>query len=100
MTILFLQTKNKDIHVKITKIPSWYGMAFRGSSDPLMKDIKLRYALQHAINRQEIVDKIFLGFGFPHHMFVDWHELGQDSTIKWEFNPDKARRLVKALPIG
>jgi len=87
--------KNKNLNVKITKIPSWFGMAFRGTTDPLMYDIKLKRAFEHAINRQEIVDKIFLGFGFPHHMFADWHELGQDSTVKWEFDPEKARRLVK-----
>ena len=70
-------------------------MAFRGTNDPLMRDIKLKYAFQHAINRQEIVDKIFLGQGFTHHMFVDWHELGNDPSFKWEFNPEKARKLVK-----
>ena len=87
--------KNKSLRVKISKIPSWFGMAFRGTTDPLMNDIKLKYAFQHAINRQEIVDKIFLGLGFTHHMFSDWHELGTDPSIRWEFNPEKARRLVR-----
>lgn len=86
---------NPQLRVKVSKIPSWYGIAFRGTTDPLMKDIKLKYAFQHAINRQEILDKIFLGQGFPQYMFADWHELGQDPTVKWEFNPDKARQLVK-----
>ena len=87
--------KNKNVSVKVSKVPSWFGMAFRGTTDPLMNDVKLKYAFQHAINRQEIVDKIFLGLGFPHHMFVDWHEWGQDAKVKWEFDPAKARRLVK-----
>ena len=52
-------------------------------------------AFTYAINRQEIVDKIFLGEGYPMYMFASRSELGYDPSIVYEFNPDRARELVK-----
>ena len=52
-------------------------------------------AFSYAINRLEIVDKIFLGEGYPLYMFASKSELGYDPKIKYEFNPDKARKLIQ-----
>jgi len=87
--------ENKNIVVKkISDVPSFYGMGTRPRHFPLLKDLKLQAALTHAINRQEIIDKIYLGEGFPLYMYAERSELGFDPNIKIEFNPEKARKLV------
>jgi len=60
-----------------------------------MADFKFQMALTHAINRQEIVDKVFLGEGYPLYMYASKSELGYDPTIKFDFDPALARKLVK-----
>ncbi len=54
-----------------------------------------KFALNHAINRQEMVDKIFLGKGYPLYMYANTAELGYNPSIKWEFNPEKAKAFLK-----
>jgi len=92
-----VQLKNdKSIVVKkISDVPSFYGMGTRPRQYPLLKDLKLQAALTHAINRQEMIDKIYLGEGFPLYMYAERSELGFDPKIKIEFNPTKARTLLK-----
>jgi peptide/nickel transport system substrate-binding protein len=86
----------KHVKVKSTsQVPSLYGVAYRCLTYPSMKDKKLKRAINHAINRQEIVDKIFLGEGYPLYMYASKSELGYDPTFAYEFNPDKARKLLK-----
>jgi len=80
---------------KTSDVPSFYGMATRPREFPLLKDFKLQAALTHAINRQEMIDKIYLGEGFPLYMYAERSELGFDPKIKIEFNPTKARTLLK-----
>jgi len=80
---------------KISDVPSFYGMGTRPRQHPLLKDLKLQAALTHAINRQEMIDKIYLGEGFPLYMYAERSELGFDPKIKIEFSPKKARTLLK-----
>jgi peptide/nickel transport system substrate-binding protein len=85
-------------HVKVkstSQVPSLYGVAYRCLTYPSMKDKKLKRAINHAINRQEIVDKIFLGAGYPLYMYASKSELGYDPGFAYEFNPHKARQLLK-----
>ncbi len=85
-----------DIKVKKTSnVPSFFALATKPLLYPIMQDFKFQMALTHAINRQEIIDKVFLGEGYPMYMYASKSELGYDPTVKFEFNPDKARKLVK-----
>ncbi|MBW1641686.1 MAG: ABC transporter substrate-binding protein, partial [Deltaproteobacteria bacterium] len=90
-----LKDNQNIILKKISDVPSFYGMGTRPRQYPLLKDLKLQAALTHAINRQEIIDKIYLGEGFPLYMYAERSELGFDPNIKIEFNPTKARSLLK-----
>ncbi|MBW2085454.1 MAG: ABC transporter substrate-binding protein [Deltaproteobacteria bacterium] len=88
--------RNKRIKIKRSdQTPNFFEIAFRTLTDDIIKDRKLRLAFQYAINRQEIVDMVFFGEGYPHYMNADHLELGYDPTYKVEFNPEKARELVK-----
>ncbi len=89
-------SRNKNIVIKReSTAPSMYALAGRADNYPILKDTDFSLAFTYAINRQEIVDKIFLGEGYPMYMFASRSELGYDPSIVYEFNPDRARELVK-----
>lgn len=91
--------QNKRIKVKRSATaPSLFVhdflLATKGIKDDI-KDVKLRLAFQHAINRQEIVDKVFFGEGYPLYMYAGKNELGYDPTLSYVYDPELARKLIK-----
>ena len=84
-------------HIKVKKVitPSLYYLSIKPCIFPMLNDIKIRKAINHGINRQEIIDKIFLGEGFPLYMWANPGELGYDPTYKVEYNLEKAKKLLK-----
>jgi peptide/nickel transport system substrate-binding protein len=88
--------RNKQIMIKREfTAPSMYALASKPDNYPILKDDNFARAFFYAINRKEIVDKIFLGEGYPMYMFASRSELGYDPNIVYEFDPDKARKLVQ-----
>ena len=88
--------RNKHVKIKTSdRVPSLFGVAALPLTDPVMADPDLGRAIRHAINRQEIVDKIFLGQGYPMYTYASKSELGYDPTVKYEFDPDKSRKYLK-----
>jgi len=83
------------IQIKRVNVPSLYGLAVKPDLFPVLKDTRLVRAMNYGINRQEIVDKIFLGEGYPLYQYASRSELGYDPNIKYEYNPAKARKLVQ-----
>jgi len=87
---------NPKIKVKkSSNVPSYFGLATKPLLFPIMTDQKFQQALTHAINRQEIIDKIFLGEGYPLYMWASRSELGYDPSFTIKFDPELARKLVK-----
>jgi peptide/nickel transport system substrate-binding protein len=88
--------RNKHIKIKrATTAPSLFAIAGRADNYPILKDADFSLSFTYAINRQEIVDKIFLGEGYPMYMFASKSELGYDPSVVYEFDPDRARQLVQ-----
>ena len=88
--------KNKQITIKReSTAPSLYALSSKPDNYPILKDADFVRSFNYAINRQEIVDKIFLGEGYPMYMFASRSELGYDPEIVYEFDPDGARKLVQ-----
>lgn len=88
--------QNKHVRIKRTSPASYFGLSFKPDNFPILKDLRLQYAINYAINRQEIIDKIFMGYGYPIHMFASKTELGYDPKLRtYRYNPAKARALVK-----
>jgi len=88
--------RNKRVKVKREDdTPSLFGISAKPDNFPIFKEYNFTMAFSYAINRQEIVDKIFLGEGYPLYMFASKSELGYDPDVVYEFDPDKARELVK-----
>jgi peptide/nickel transport system substrate-binding protein len=77
------------------KVPSFYGMNVKPAFFPVLKDRKLKQAMNLGINRDEIINQVFFGYGFPMYMYAARTELGFDPDFKFEFNEEKARQLVK-----
>jgi len=62
-----------------------------------MRDKNLKRAIASAINRQEIIDKVFMGEGYPLYMYAKRVEVGYDpeTGIEFAYNPGKARVSLK-----
>ncbi|MBW2365313.1 MAG: ABC transporter substrate-binding protein [Deltaproteobacteria bacterium] len=86
--------KKANIKVKSAIVPSLYALALKQDTFPIMRDKKLGQAIMMGINRQELIDNVFLGEGYPLYMYTNKIELGYDPNYKIEFNPEKARALV------
>lgn len=88
--------KNKHIHIKREETaPSLFAIAARADNYPICKEADFMMAFNHGINRKEIVDRIYLGEGYPMYMFASKSELGYDPDIVYEFNPDVARQHLR-----
>ena len=63
--------------------------------NPLL-DLNLRKALAQGIDRAQIIENVFKGFGRPATQLIAPEIFGYDSTVRPpEFNPAEAKRLVK-----
>jgi peptide/nickel transport system substrate-binding protein len=77
----FEHFKSKVNHVQTVEYMSFvYTYVGYNLKNPMFADKKVRQAITHAINRQEIVDTILLGHGTLAH--------SHGSPARWDFNPD------------
>jgi len=88
--------------VRINVVPSTFQIVFEiNVAKPPFNDVRMRKAINHAIDRKAIVEKILGGYGsVPDGMFPE----GVQARIPlkpYDYNPDLARRLIKeAFPDG
>jgi peptide/nickel transport system substrate-binding protein len=85
----------KNLRVKSAVVPSYHGIGFNCVGHPEIFDRNLRLAMNYAINRQQIVDRIFFGHAYPLYTFGSRAEFGFDPSIQYPYDPEKARELVK-----
>lgn len=67
--------------------------------NPLLLDRNVRIAIEHAINRQHMIDAISFGYGEPGTTLVPpiydfWHLKLPASELR-EYNPEKARQILE-----
>jgi len=87
--------KRKNVIIKREgKVPSLIGIAMRTDNYPVWKDMNLVRAFNYAIDRQVIVDRVFLKEAYPLYMSASKAEIGYDPAISFDFNPAKAKKLV------
>jgi peptide/nickel transport system substrate-binding protein len=88
--------KNKHVIIKKSdQVPSLIGIACLPNTDPIMMDRNLGMAIRHGINRQEMVDRIFLGEGYPLYTYASRAELGHDPNVTYAYDLEKAREYLK-----
>lgn len=91
-----LLERNGNIRVEQSSGTQHYSFAMQTDADPF-KNNDVRLALKHAIDRQELVDKILLGYGY----LGNDHPIGRSnryfaaSLPQRQYDPDKARFLLK-----
>lgn len=90
-----------------TKDPSWdtwrkfqylaFGYTYLGYNlkNPLFSDVRVRQALAHAIDKEEIVKGVLLGLGVPTiGPFKPGTWVYNENIKPYDFDPDKARELL------
>lgn len=87
--------RNKKIRVKEALVPSYYGIGCHTFAHPDLLDKPLRQAMLYAVDRQQIVDKIFLGAAYPLYTYSSVSEFGHDPNFKIPYDPKKAKELLK-----
>ncbi len=80
---------------------AWVSCNEDPTSEEWLNTVKVKKAMSIAINRQEIVDTIFSGFGAPLYM-RDWmgHEAKADPRWTFEYDADMARQLLEQAGYG
>ena len=69
-------------------------------SHPVLKDIRVRQAINHAIDKQKVLDVAYAG-GKPIGTFMDYsNAYYKDFTGLYPYNPEKAKKLLAEAGVG
>lgn len=93
---------NDSDHVKVVGTPS-VGIIYMGinTHHPVLKNKKLRQAIAHAIDVQELIDQELNGCGSPLAGPLYPEAFGVDPSIQpIEYNPDYAKQLLAEAGLG
>lgn len=64
-------------------------------SHPILKDLRVRQAIAHAIDRNIIANYVYAGMGQVNWSFVHPQAFGySDDVLKYPYDPEKSRRLL------
>lgn len=76
--------------------PAFYFSSNPQLGSPFTRDVRLRRAVQHAINREAMASVLGFGIGEPHHYFGWFPGMpGYDDTLpRYEYDPARARALL------
>jgi peptide/nickel transport system substrate-binding protein len=92
------ELKSKNYRLQEVGLPTGANISFPGTfmTKGPTSDIRVRQAMSYAINRQEIIDSFYKGFGKPGGWwFFGEQTWGWDSSFKPDpFDPDKAKQLL------
>ncbi|MGE4616501.1 MAG: ABC transporter substrate-binding protein [Gammaproteobacteria bacterium] len=83
----FVITKNENA-------PTIWYLSFN-MNNPEMQDVRVRQAVNYAINKQGIVDRILRGYGKPAYGMLNAGTYAYDPNfVSYQYDPDKARALL------
>lgn len=84
---------NKNINVTTSPATRMVWIGFN-TGDPVLKNIKLRQAIAHAINRDEIVNYVVEGLAINAQQIIPGIIEEFDEKYNFEYNPQKAKKLL------
>jgi peptide/nickel transport system substrate-binding protein len=88
--------KSPDINVTLQPAVSVGYLAFNPSASPVFKDLKVRQAFAHAINRKAIIDAFYGDLGQVPTQFQPPAILGYNKDLQYyDYNPDTAKQLLQ-----
>jgi len=61
---------------------------------PPLNDIRVRRAINYAIDRKTLIDNVYDGLGEPASEIFLPTVVGYDPAVKWDYDPDKAKQLL------
>lgn len=79
------------------------GMLQLNRAKPPLDDVRVRQALNHAIDREAIVEGLFFGLGTPSVQIFPEGFLGHNSEIdpdRYAYDPERARELLAEAGVG
>ncbi len=94
MDILRLQ-KHKNLDVVSAKANRAIGIMLN-TADPLLKDLRIRQALAHAIDKDAIIAHVMKGVASPNWSTIGGGTYGEITPqTRYGYNPGKAKQLLK-----
>ncbi len=63
---------------------------------PYLQDVRVRQAISHAINRQELIDGPLMGLAEPRWTFVENDKWTNPNVVTYPYDPAKAKELLAA----
>lgn len=89
------QADYEVLNFPIIRVDFWQFDSMGRASDTPVKDVRVRRAIQHAINKEKIVDKLVRDEGYQVHTPMSPHHFGFDETVKsYPYDPEKAKKLL------
>ncbi|MGB9846126.1 MAG: ABC transporter substrate-binding protein [Desulfotomaculales bacterium] len=90
-----LKRAEQNSNIKIYQVPTAdYRVMMYNFRDPLWQDVRVRKALNYAVDRQAIVDGILHGKGKVAYGPLQMSWANNSDVEKYEYNPEKARALL------
>lgn len=91
-----LERVEADAGLRIVDTPSEFtSLLWLNGNDPALADQRVRAAIAHAIDRQEIIDGVMAGWSEPQCVFVDpVSDLVENDSCPYEYDPERARELL------
>ncbi len=74
---------------------------FIDTDPPIILDLRFRRALLYALDRQQLADFVFSGYGSIAHSYVGpdapFYELVEPSIVRYEYDPRRAAQMIEGL---
>jgi peptide/nickel transport system substrate-binding protein len=71
-----------------------YRVMMYNMKSPLWQDVRVRQALNYAVNRDAMVKGVLLGWGKPAYGPLQLNWANNPNVTKYDYNPEKAKRLL------
>lgn len=101
--VQFFKSAKEVEGIKVMRFPSlfMFHLTFNTILAPV-DDVKVRQAIAYAINKQEIIDHVFLGLVTPltSHLADGYFGATGEGINQYEYNPKKAKELLKEAGYG
>jgi peptide/nickel transport system substrate-binding protein len=88
-------TDYEVLNFSILRLDFWMFDAMGRASDSPLKDVRVRRAVAHAVDRKKILSKLVQAEGYEVNGSTSPYHFGHDSSITgYEYNPKKAKALL------
>jgi peptide/nickel transport system substrate-binding protein len=89
-----LENISRNFGEKDIKLARYYAVFFNQSISKVLADKNVRYALNYAVNRQELIEIIFDNKAEKMDGLISQDVSGYESSLFWEYSLEKARDIL------